>query len=85
MKKYYINPNIVINKTENFQTIFTPNVDKVFVLQDIESEVLQVFITPMCIKDAVSILSQRFTSETFNETECIQYINKLIEFEILVC
>ena len=85
MKKYQMNPNYVVNQTENFNTIFSEKVDKVFIMQEVESEILHTFETPICIDDAIDIISTKFTLETFNELECRQYINELIENKILVC
>lgn len=85
MNKYYINPNYVINQTEDFYTIFTENVDKVFILHDLESKILLTFNEPMSIEIAVNIISKNFSEETFNKSECIQYINELIKNRILIC
>ena len=85
MQQYYINPNYVINETEKFYTIFTEKVDKVFILHQVEREILLVFSEPVCIDMAIDIISKKFTSDTFNEDECRQYIRELIENGILVC
>lgn len=85
MQQYYINPNYVVNQAEKFYTIFTEKVDRVFILQQVESEILLAFNEPKCIDVAVDIISKKFSNDTFNENECRQYINELIENRILVC
>ena len=85
MQQYYINPNYVVNQTEKYYTIFTEKVDKVFLLQEVESEILFVFSEPKSIDAAVEIIADKFTRNSFNEAECRQYINELIENKILIC
>lgn len=83
---YILNPTFVLNFTDDYNIIFTPNMEKIYVLGEVENIIVNAFINPISINDAISKICLNFTSSTFKEAECLEFIHKLIEEEILcVC
>lgn len=84
MDKYVFNPDYIISNNKETDIIFTPNMDKVFILQEIESLIVNCFNSPLSIDEAISKIKPQFTDSSFSLTECIEFINKIIEFKIII-
>lgn len=85
MKKYYFNPQYVINETEKVTAIFTDNMEYIYILNDVEKIIVSKFIEPRSMDEAVKAISDCFCGETFKKDECEEFINKLIEQRIIIC
>ena len=83
MKKYIINPEYVTSRNENSNILFSSDMECVYVLKEVESIIVNTFLDPLSMNDAVEKLRTYFSIESFNAEECIEFINLLIEEKII--
>ena len=84
MVKYIFNPEYVINENEKMNVVFTSEMENIYVLKDVESIILKSFHQEKTIDEAVREIKTLFTYDTFNQEECIEFINTLIKEGVLV-
>ena len=84
MKKYIFNPEYVINKNEDANIVFTSDMKQIYILREIETLILECFNDYKTIDEAVIEISSIFTPESFVSSECEDFINELIQANILV-
>ena len=82
--QYIINSDYILNKSENFNTIFTSDMKKVYVLKKIESIIVEQFLKPITIDDAIKKITEMFDADSFNIIQCNEFIDELFSENILV-
>lgn len=88
MSKYVINPEYIINEgddtTVEAKFVFTPNMEKIYVLQEVEATIVEAFTNAKSMDEAVAEIQSQFTPESFVAEECKEFIQKLLDAQILV-
>ena len=81
--KYIFNKSLEINELDDQNVIFTPNMEKVYILGNVESVIIREFFVPISIDSAIQKISTFFDSN-FCPEDCREDIDKLITEKILI-
>lgn len=84
MEKYVFNSDFTINNSGKTDLVFTSQMEKIYVLQEIESIIVKSFEEPITIDEAVGRIKTQFTPESFVLKECLEFIDKIIDCNIIV-
>ena len=84
MNEYVINSEYNLTNNGENNIILTPDMGKVYILQEVETVILECFKVPISIDLAVANIQNKFSASSFDRNECINFINQLIETGILV-
>lgn len=82
MAVFVINPEYVVNEMDDSIVLFTADMEKIYIFNDVEKIILNAFVDSIDLRHAVKEISAQFNS--FDENECIEYIEKLISERVLV-
>ena len=83
-RKIVINPDYIFNNMESANVVLTPTMENVYLLGDVETIITNAFASPITIVEALYTIKEQFDASSFNESECLDFINKLLSSNILM-
>lgn len=84
MERYVFNPEYIISNNDDTDIVFTPDMEKVYILREVESIIVKSFATAHTIDEAMDEIKKHFVPESFRSSECLEFIKEIIKYNILV-
>lgn len=82
--RYTVNQTFDRIESENKVVVFTGNVDKVFVFNEVEAKILSIFSNVYSIDDAFFEFNNKCDNVIVKKSDFYDFVKHLIEKEILI-